>query len=209
MGRKTIEKATRPAVDGYGRKSSGSPRPKSRGGISETKRYSVLDLFSGVGGMSYGFAARSCFEIVGAIDAEQGKPTLGNLDCNLTYEANIGVRPDSLDLTEYSPTEYRRIMDVRHGRPFSLDVLIACAPCTGFSQVLPKNRKRDHPKNSLVERCALWVEEFRPQVFVMENLPEMVGGKFKRHFAALGRCCFASWLPGGMRESSPGRRRTS
>jgi DNA (cytosine-5)-methyltransferase 1 len=101
--------------------------------------------------------------------------------------ATGGNRLDHLDLTEYSPTEYRRIMDVRHGRPFSLDVLIACAPCTGFSQVLPKNRKRDHPKNSLVERCALWVEESRPQVFVMENLPEMVGGKFKRHFAALER----------------------
>lgn len=155
-----------------------------RGGASHTT-FTVLDLFSGVGGMSFGFAARPEFRLVGAIDAEQAKPTSSGLDCNRTYEINIGIRPDNYDLASFSPSDYRQILEARYGKPFTLDVLIACAPCTGFSQVLPENRRRDHMKNSLVERCALWVAEFKPKVFIMENLAEMLAGIFRNHFFCL------------------------
>ena len=48
----------------------------------------VVDLFSGAGGMSYGFKANGAFEVIGAADAEIGKPTSGNgkLQCNTTYQ---------------------------------------------------------------------------------------------------------------------------
>jgi hypothetical protein len=50
--------------------------------------------------MSYGFKAHPCFEVVAAVDAEIGKPSTGRgaLDCNATYEANIGIRPLDADL---------------------------------------------------------------------------------------------------------------
>ena len=38
----------------------------------------VVDLFSGAGGMSYGFHAHGAFEVIGAADAEIGKPTAGD-----------------------------------------------------------------------------------------------------------------------------------
>jgi DNA (cytosine-5)-methyltransferase 1 len=156
-------------------------------GAVRTKQFTVLDLFSGVGGMSYGFAARPEFQIMGAIDAEQGKPSSQSLDCNAVYETNLGLRPDSFDLLTYRPASYRKLLERRYGRRIGVDVLIACAPCTGFSQMIAANAKEDHAKNCLVRRCAGWVNEFKPQVFVMENLPEMLSGKFAHHFEYLAR----------------------
>lgn len=57
--------------------------------------YKVVDLFSGGGGMSFGFHAHPHFEVIGAADAQLGKPSSpkGSLACNSTYEANIGIAP--------------------------------------------------------------------------------------------------------------------
>jgi len=152
-----------------------------------TKRFTVLDLFSGIGGMSYGFAARPEFQILGAIDAEQGKPSSQSLNCNAVYEKNLGLLPDNFDLLTYSPTKYRKVLESRYRRRIRVDVLIACAPCTGFSQMIAKNAREDHSKNCLVRRCAAWVKEFKPRVFVMENLPEMLSGRFAHHFEYLAK----------------------
>jgi DNA (cytosine-5)-methyltransferase 1 len=39
--------------------------------------WTVIDLFSGAGGMSFGFHAHPGFRVVGAVDAEVGKPSSG------------------------------------------------------------------------------------------------------------------------------------
>ena len=174
-----------PCLNGGARR---SPLPAIAGRDAEDrKRFSVLDLFSGVGGMSYGFAVRPEFQILGAIDAEQGKPNCHSLDCNAVYERNLGLTPDRFDLLTYTPARYRKVLERRYGRSIRLDVLIACAPCTGFSQMIATNAREDHSKNCLVRRCAAWVEEFRPKVFVMENLPEMLSGRFAHHFEHLAK----------------------
>lgn len=52
------------------------------------KKFTVIDLFSGAGGMSYGFFKHEAFKIIAAADAELGKPSAGNgkLQCNTTYQ---------------------------------------------------------------------------------------------------------------------------
>lgn len=61
----------------------------------------VADLYSGAGGMSYGFRANPAFEIVGAADVEVGKPSTGHgaIECNSAYRANIGLEPVAVDLS--------------------------------------------------------------------------------------------------------------
>ena len=56
-------------------------------------RWTVIDLFSGAGGMSYGFHIHPRFQVVGAVDAQIGKPSSGKgtLECNLTFKENIGI----------------------------------------------------------------------------------------------------------------------
>src|SRR3546814_14692047 len=55
--------------------------------------WTVVDLFSGCGGRSAGFARRQSFRMLGAVDLEYGKPCAGAgaLDCNQAYSTNIGV----------------------------------------------------------------------------------------------------------------------
>src|SRR5450759_453072 len=110
----------------------------------------VVDLFSGCGGMSAGFHARPRdFEIIAAVDAEFAKPGRGKSSgsstlCNPTYYSNIGVKPKNADLRLLEPDSYRRELILERGE---LDVLISCAPCTGFSQKNARNHIDDDPRN--------------------------------------------------------------
>jgi len=147
-------------------------------------KYTFVDLFSGAGGMSFGFKAHDAFTPRFAVDVEVGKPSSGqgSLECNATYKANIGIDVKAADLTTYEPRQLMR--DAGLARK-ELDVLISCAPCTGFSRAVNKNHLEDDPRNHLVERSALFVDALRPAIFVMENARELIHGNFSGHFAAL------------------------
>jgi DNA (cytosine-5)-methyltransferase 1 len=53
-----------------------------------------------------------------------------------------------------------------------LDVLCACAPCTGFSRM--GKQKKDDPRNFLVFEAARIILEIHPSIFMMENVPELM-----------------------------------
>ncbi|MDY6939310.1 MAG: DNA cytosine methyltransferase [Cyanobacteriota bacterium] len=150
--------------------------------------WKVVDLFSGCGGMSAGFSAhKDFFLIVGAVDREVAKPGRGknkanSTRCNATYHRNIGIQPKNADLTTLNPRVYREELGLEKEE---LDVLIACPPCTGFSQKNSKNHLKDDPRNRLVERTAAFIEEFMPEFFVMENVKELLRGKNQHHFHKL------------------------
>jgi DNA (cytosine-5)-methyltransferase 1 len=146
--------------------------------------YSVVDLFSGAGGMSFGFKANERFQLHFAVDAQKGKPSsgTGKLECNSSYETNIGIQVREADLSVYEP---ERLSEEAGIAPGTLDVLISCAPCTGFSRTMRENHLRDDPRNHLVERTGFFVEHLRPRVLVMENARELLMGNFKYHADAL------------------------
>ncbi|TWG04410.1 DNA (cytosine-5)-methyltransferase 1 [Streptomyces brevispora] len=150
------------------------------------QQWTFADLFSGAGGMSYGFHAHGSFEIVGAVDAQVGKPSSGRgtLECNKTYAANMGIDPFERDIAALSGPELRRLLEGKlNGR--NLDVLSACPPCTGLSRANPKNHMEDDSRNSLIAKTAEFVAELTPSVVVMENAREMLQGNFQHHFNAL------------------------
>jgi len=143
------------------------------------------DLFSGGGGMSHGFHVHPAFTVVGAADAQIGKPSspVGSLSCNSTYALNMGVEPVHADLGDVEPRWLRRAFGLGRHR---LDVLAVCPPCTGFTRTRPTNHRVDDDRNSLVSRTADFVIEFRPRVLIMENAREFLSGKFAHHFQRLG-----------------------
>ena len=55
----------------------------------------------------------------------------------------------------------------------------------GLQQTLRENHLRDDPRNHLVERTGVFVEELRPKILVMENARELLMGNFKHHALAL------------------------
>ncbi len=151
-------------------------------------RWTVVDLFSGAGGMSYGFHAHPGFRVAAAVDAQLGKPSSGNgsLQCNLTYAANIGVEPLELDLGKVDAVSLRNVLADRFGVG-ELSLLIACPPCTGFSRAMPDNHLRDDHRNSLVQQSALFAVELRPSIVLMENARELMMGRFAHHYTRARR----------------------
>jgi DNA (cytosine-5)-methyltransferase 1 len=145
----------------------------------------VVDLFSGGGGMSCGYYAHPAFELVGAADVEVGKPSTGHgaIGCNDTYATNLKLEPLAVDLAVISADELAERL--APANVDNLEVLLACPPCTGFSRAVSKNWAQDDPRNSLVARVADHVARMRPRVFMMENVPQLLNGNFRHHFAAL------------------------
>jgi DNA (cytosine-5)-methyltransferase 1 len=146
-------------------------------------RFGFVDLFSGAGGMSCGFARHPAFRVLAAADAELAKPSMkaGSLQCNATYAANMGLAPVRLDLSAVEPEELRE--KLRLGTQ-KVHVLSVCPPCTGFSRANPQNHLRDDRRNSLVQRAAEFATALEADMVVMENARELLRGNFAGHFAA-------------------------
>lgn len=138
--------------------------------------------------MSWGFYRHDeHFRLIGAVDLETAKPGRGkspgsSTGCNATYKRNLGITPKNADLNLLDPAVYRRELGLASG---DLDVLIACPPCTGFSQKNATNHVEDDPRNGLVERTGDFVAEFMPEFLIMENVKELLQGNQRHHFRGL------------------------
>ncbi|MGI5419257.1 DNA cytosine methyltransferase [Actinomadura luteofluorescens] len=144
------------------------------------RRWTVVDLFSGAGGMSYGYYAHRAFRVAAAVDAQRSKPSRASLWCNETYLANIGVKPLDIDLQVISPELLAKQVRTA-GSLRKPTILVACPPCTGFSRTLPKNHSEDDPRNSLVSKVADFAAKLRPKIVIVENARELLHGNFKLH----------------------------
>ena len=130
--------------------------------VRETPRqYRLIDLFSGAGGLTLGFT-----KIFGQVFA----PVWAN-DFNAyaakTYNANFGdhcITDDILDIVEN-----------RIGEIPKADVVIGGPPCQGFS-LLNKNRHND-PRKQLWRPYLEVVSHCGAEVFVMENVPQLLGSE--------------------------------
>lgn len=121
----------------------------------------VIDLFSGAGGLSYGFESAG-FDILLGIDNDSKALE--------TFELNHkGAKSICGDITQitYENDIKPLIGDKR------IDVIIGGPPCQGMSLSGP--RKFDDPRNNLYLSYIRLVEEIRPKAFVIENVPGLVG----------------------------------
>lgn len=155
-----------------------APSPKRADG------FTVVDLFSGAGGMSYGFHKNPNFSLIGAADAQIGKPSMGQsaLECNHTYKLNMGLDPVAVDLGKVEPEKLRGLLGIGTSK---VNILSACAPCTGFSRANPMNHLRNDTRNSLVEKSARFATALDVDILVMENARELLSGNFREHFNGL------------------------
>jgi DNA (cytosine-5)-methyltransferase 1 len=127
--------------------------------VRKRKRFRLIDVFAGAGGMTLGFSKMygHAFDSVWANDF--------NADCVRTYRRNFGghcVSGDIVDILNDPTTEIP-----------AADVVIGGPPCQGFS-LLNKNREGD-PRKQLWRPYFEIVERSGAQVFVMENVPQLLG----------------------------------
>lgn len=125
----------------------------------------VVDLFCGIGGLSYGMKSKG-FHICGGFDIDK--------TCRFAYEYN-----------NLAPFFYKNIKEVtrRDIKPLYEDgavkILAGCAPCQPFSSYAFKNKEKDANKYDLLYEFGRLVCEVRPDIVTMENVPAIQSFKLK------------------------------
>ncbi|TCO72141.1 DNA cytosine methyltransferase [Marinisporobacter balticus] len=124
-------------------------------------KYNLIDLFCGCGGFSKGFE-QAGFNIKLGLDSWK--------DATKTYEYNF---PDSIvvndDITNITGKSLLDLMDLNND---SIDVIIGGPPCQGFS--VSGKRLIDDPRNTLYKSFVRIVNDIKPKIFVMENVPGLI-----------------------------------
>jgi len=138
-------------------------------------RYTVIDLFSGCGGSSLGFADEG-FELRAAVDIDPW--------ASETYAKNLGLKPVIGDLYRISGHAILKEADLDIGET---DVLIGCPPCQGFTRMRKRFSKGGDPRNDLVLVFAERVAEIRPKVVLFENVPGILQTEEGQYFKMLLR----------------------
>lgn len=135
------------------------------------KRYKVLDLFSGAGGMAEGFL-QAGFDIPYASDkSEQAALTYqyrhrDQLGYELQYFCgDIQELAEEKKLREFLSKDYSKI-----------DVVCGGPPCQGFS--MAGKRNPNDMRNQLVRSYINILKQIQPKYFVMENVTGILSAKF-------------------------------
>lgn len=137
--------------------------------------FDVIDFFCCGGGMSLGFASLGeFFRILGGVDI--------NSTSLKTYELNYNATVLNADITTISPKSnmIQQTFKLEGDRPL---VVIGCAPCQGFSAHRKKDGdKPEDERNTLIGYFSDIAVSLNPVFVVMENVPEILTGKYKNHY---------------------------
>lgn len=143
-----------------------------KNGINNTKRAltrspkitrgEVVDLFCGVGALSYGLR-RAGFKIVAGFDTDA--------KCKYAFESNNAATFYARDVANLKASDITALFS---GKVPS--VLAGCAPCQPFSTY--KHRYAEDPRWGLVANFAKLAAEVKPDFVTMENVPSLL--RYKR-----------------------------
>ncbi|ASD22837.1 DNA (cytosine-5-)-methyltransferase [Cryobacterium sp. LW097] len=136
----------------------------------------AIDLFSGAGGLSLGFEMGG-FDVISAVEYDPVHAATHLYNFPLTDTLCRDVRQLSAeDLRSSARRGWRNHNPEAEEWDGALDVLIGGPSCQGFS-VMGK-QDEDDDRNRLIFEFVRFVEELRPKMFVMENVPGFLGARF-------------------------------
>ncbi len=130
-------------------------------------RFEVVDLFCGIGGLSYGMKTAG-FHILAGYDLDW--------TCQYAYESNTGGKFNYRDVNTITGKEINKLYSKRKN---TIRVLAGCAPCQPFSSYAFKNKQKDPNKYDLLYQFGRLVEEVRPDIVTMENVTQILNFKAK------------------------------
>lgn len=128
-------------------------------------RIEVVDLFCGIGGLSYGMKSAG-FHILAGFDLDQ--------TCQYAYETNTGGEFIYKDISTVTAEDILP----RYSKG-AIHVLAGCAPCQPFSSYAFKNKEKDPNKYDLLYEFGRLVRDVKPDIVTMENVPAIRKFKLK------------------------------
>ncbi len=118
----------------------------------------TIDLFSGCGGLTLGFAWAG-FKSILASDIDE--------NCQKTFATNFPQVPFLCgDLSDFTKDDFDAIIEGQ-----DVDVIIGGPPCQGFSLANKRRNKiSEDPRNKLFYQFVKTINWYNPKAFVMENV---------------------------------------
>ena len=122
--------------------------------------YGVVDLFCGVGGLTCGLE-KAGLNVVAGYDLDA--------TCEYTYSHNNHAKFIHKNINDVTGLDIKRLL-----RGYDVKILAGCAPCQPFSRhQKDKHNRRKHKDWKLLYQFGRLVEEAKPHIVSMENVPEL------------------------------------
>ena len=126
------------------------------------KKLKVIDLFCGVGGLSFGFANNNSFEI---ITANEILPNMAK-----AYSLNHpAVKVYVEDIKDFNVKKVGKDLNIKTNE---IDIIIGGPPCQAYSTV--GKRLIDDPRAKLFQEYYRVLKEFNPKIFLFENVKGLI-----------------------------------
>lgn len=132
--------------------------------ISKLDQFQAVDLFCGIGGLSYGM--KDTIKVVAGIDIDA--------TCEYAFAHNVGAKYIPASVVNITGEDLIALYDKNKRR-----ILVGCAPCQPFSSHSYK-RKNKIDISTEDERWKLLYEfkrliiETQPEIISMENVPQLI-----------------------------------
>jgi DNA (cytosine-5)-methyltransferase 1 len=123
------------------------------------RNFSIVDLFSGAGGLSEGFR-QAGYSVLAGLDSDP--------DAAATFALNF---PEAAAIC--GDVRAQSTVEQLSGVFSAASVIVGGPPCQAFSQVRNHTRVIDDPRNSLYREFVEAIRSARPPAFVMENVTGM------------------------------------
>ncbi len=119
------------------------------------KQYNILDLFAGVGGLSFGFSKLPNFNILAANEIEK--------DISVAYQLNHpNVKMLNCDINNVTEEDLNKALDGQN-----VDIVVGGPPCQSYSTL--GKRKMDERANLFMQYKRI-LKIVQPKAFVFENV---------------------------------------
>lgn len=117
----------------------------------------AIDLFCGIGGLTYGLREAG-IQVLAGIDNDES--------CKYAYEKNNSCKFVSADIAEYDFSEIKSLYSKD-----SIKILVGCAPCQPFSSHTYKVKKKTCDLRwNLIKHFVRAIKELKPHIISMENV---------------------------------------
>lgn len=142
--------------------------------MKKAKRYTVLSLFSGGMGLDLGMESTGRFKLLATVEKEKVFCDTARLNQKRGLVA-ADVRIVEGDICSIDPVQLMRDLGLKPGE---LDVIVGGPPCQAFSTAGKRASVQD-PRGTLLWQYLRFVEQFKPKMFLMENVRGLLSAALK------------------------------